>query len=49
MRVRHLAMSFAAALLLGAFSSAFAEVAANAEKDSPFSTSSSDTRDQRGR
>jgi hypothetical protein len=49
MRIRHLAISIAAALLAGAVLPAFAEVAANAEKDSPISSNSSDTRDQRGR
>ena len=49
MRIRHLAVSIAAALLAGATFPALAEIAANADRDSPFQNSANDTsRDQRG-
>ena len=44
MRFIHLALGIAAAVLVGAASPVLAEVAANAEKDSPFSNSASDSR-----
>ena len=45
--MRFIRLAFAAAVLVGAASPVLAEVAANAEKDSPLNTSSSDARDQR--
>jgi hypothetical protein len=47
MRFLHLALGIAAAVLVGAVSPVLAENAANAEKDSPLSTNSSDAREQR--
>jgi hypothetical protein len=50
MRFLHLALGIAAAALVGAASPVLAEVAANAEKDSPFQTSGTyDSRNERAR